>query len=330
MIINPRAKKELYKCRKCGKLSLQFDSVSRLYKCLRPSCGYECTRAEFFYPNRSKPEPKTDREAIASKQNYFVERSVTPRAVLLNNRYEVQRQLKIGGMAVIRLARDTQTNSLCVIKSPRTDTKHDPKINIDKLVMETAYLMQFNHPNIIKYLDMFTHDNVLHLVVEYVDGDDLLTAFAAKPADEAQTIKWGNQILDALEYIHRSGVVHRDLNPGNIMLRRDGSVVIIDFGTLKPAAADGGTVVSKPGFEVPEQVARGYSDVRSDLCALGGVLFYLLTCAPPGYVGNSNVVDLLATKGVSTNTAKCIEQAIRIKPDDRFQSASSMRKALGI
>jgi serine/threonine-protein kinase len=255
--------------------------------------------------------------------------SSAPASNLLNNRYQEEKQLKIGGMAVISLAEDVQTDLLCIIKTPRTDTSHDPKINIDKLTMEAAYLRQFDHPNIVKYVDLFTHHNILHLVVDYVDGKDLLTAFAAKPAEESRVIKWAGQILDALEYVHRAGVVHRDLNPGNIMLRRDDdNVVIIDFGTLKPAAVDSGTVVSKPGFEVPEQITRGYSDVKSDLFGVGGILFYLLTSTAPGFIGSQDIVELLVTKGVTQQTAKCIEQALRITPAERFQSAAVMRRAL--
>jgi tRNA A-37 threonylcarbamoyl transferase component Bud32 len=257
-------------------------------------------------------------------------KSSTNRLVLMAGRYKVERELRTGGMAQITLATDTRTDSLCVIKTPRYDTHHDTKYNIDKLTLEAAYLRQFNHPNIVKYLDMFTHDNILHLVVEYIDGQDLLTAFAKKQAEQSRVIKWGGQILNALEHIHHFGLVHRDINPGNIMLRKDDSVVLIDFGTVKPATGEGQTVVRKPGFEIPEQVATGHADVRSDIFGVGGVLFYLLTSTAPGFIGNRDVAELLMSKGVSQPTARCIEQALRIKPDERFLSAAAMRKALGI
>lgn len=332
MIIYGRGtNKGLYKCRKCGEKSLWFDSANRKYRCQRSSCGYVCTRDEFFYPNRQKEEPKAGIQRIETKQSYFnTQSSTTSARELLNNRYEIQEQMKVGGMAVVSLAKDNQTGSLCVIKKPRMDTNHDPKINVDKLIMEAAYLRQFDHPNIVKCLDIFTHNNVLHLVVEYIEGEDLLTAFAKKPAEECRVIKWAGQILDALECIHRAGVVHRDLNPGNIMLRQDDTAVIIDFGTLKPAAVDGGTVVLKPGFEVAEQVTRGYADVRSDLCSLGGILFYLFTCTPPGFIGGRDTADILLARGVSQHTAQCIEQVLRIKPEERFQTATAMRKALDL
>jgi serine/threonine protein kinase len=254
----------------------------------------------------------------------------TQQVLLLSSRYQIEKQLKVGGMAIISLATDTQTDSLCVIKIPRYDTQHDARYNVDKLTLEAAYLRQFNHPNIVKYLDMFMQDSILHLVVEYIDGEDLLTAFAKKQAEENRVVKWGGQILDALEHIHHFGLIHRDVNPGNIMLKKDDSVVLIDFGTVKPVAGEGWTIVRKPGFEVPEQVATGHADERSDLFGVGGVLFYLLTSTAPGFIGDRDVAELLVGKGVSQTTAKCIAQALRIKPEERFQSAAAMRKALTI
>jgi serine/threonine-protein kinase len=145
-------------------------------------------------------------------------------------------------------------------------------------------------------------------------------------------LKWAGQILDALEYVHKCGVVHRDVNPGNIMLRTaDDNVVIIDFGTIKPIAVDHGTMVGKPGFEVPEQVARGYSDEKSDIYGVGGVLFYVLTGKPPGSIGSAdNLAGELSQAGASARTAKCIEQALQIDAKLRFASASAFKRALGV
>jgi serine/threonine protein kinase len=251
-----------------------------------------------------------------------------PSDILLNSRYQTEKQLRKGGMAIITLARDIETGSYCIIKTPRYDTPHDTTINIEKLTLEATVLRQLNHPNIVKYLDMFTHDNILHLVVEYIEGDNLFDVFSRKPADESRVIKWGEQILDALDHIHRFGLIHRDVNPGNIMLKRDDKVVIIDFGAAKPVVQGGSTVVKTPGFEVPEQVATAYADERSDLFGVGGTLFYLLTSTPPGFIGNRNVAQFLLSKGVSNRTARCIAQALQMDANFRFQSAAAMRRAL--
>ena len=247
--------------------------------------------------------------------------------ILLNGRYQIEKQLKKGGMSIVTLAVDIETGSYCVIKTPRYDTAHDAMTNIEKLTLEDTVLRQLNHPNIVKYLDMFTYDDIPHLVVEYIEGDNLFDVFSRDPADESRVIKWGGQILGALEHIHRFGIIHRDVNPGNIMLKPDDNVVIIDFGTAKPVNLEGLTVVKTPGFEVPEQVATGYADERSDLFGVGGTLFYLLTGNPPDFVTNRNMAQLLG-QGVSDRTANCIAQALQIDASLRFQNAVAMRRAL--
>ena len=248
--------------------------------------------------------------------------------ILLNGRYQIEKQLKKGGMSIIALARDTETDSYCVIKTPRYDTVHDTDINVEKLTLEAAFLKQIDHPNIVKYLDLFTYDNMLYLVEEYVEGDNLFDVFNIEPADEGRVLKWGEQLLNALEHMHRRGLIHRDVNPGNIMLKPNDNVVIVDFGTAKTAATEGLTIVKTPGFEVPEQVATGYADERSDLFGAGSTLFYLLTSAPPGSIGNRNVAEILLSKGVSIRTTRCIAQTLQMDSGLRFQNAAAMRWAL--
>jgi len=273
----------------------------------------------------SPPRYRPNHQSASNTKRSF---HYAPSDILLNGRYQTEKQLKKGGMAIITLARDIETNSYCVIKTPRYDTVHDTDINVEKLTLEAAFLRQIDHPNIVKYLDQFTYDNILHLVEEYVDGDNLFDVFKVRPADESRVLRWGEQLLDALGHMHRRGLIHRDVNPGNIMLKPNDNVVVIDLGTAKTSAGDGSTVVKTPGFEVPEQVATGYSDERSDLFGAGSTLFYLLTSEAPGSIGNRNVAQLLLSKGVSNRTARCIAQALQMDPGLRFQSATAMCRAL--
>jgi serine/threonine protein kinase len=282
-------------------------------------------------PPVKKPEPSPTQSQTEIKKPDEVtpkKKATAPSTTLLNGRYEPLKQLRIGGMAIITLATDTQTASKCVIKTPRKDTEHTSKLNLEKLQIEAENLKRFRHPYILKYLDTFDQDSTFHLVVEYIDGNDLLIEFARTPAEEEKVIKWAGQILIAVEYIHSQGVVHRDITPGNIMLRQNGNIAIIDFGTIKPPSVEGATVVRKPGFEIPEQVARGFADERSDVYGVGGILFYLLTCTPPGNISNRDIGDILISKGISQRTAKCIAQALQLDANFRFHSAIVMRRAL--
>ncbi len=234
-------------------------------------------------------------------------------------------------MSVISLAKDYRNNQQVkvVIKTARHDSEHSIQLNIEKLRQEAEYLRSVDHPNIVKFIDLFSdRNNSPNLVVEYIEGDDLLTRFKVRPADEHRAVKWGIQILNAMEYIHSSGVVHRDLNPGNIMVNASDDVILIDFGTIKGSGYSSDTVFFKPGFNIPEVSARSYADERSDIYGIGSILFYLLTCERPGFIRDRDVVSLLEEKGVSHRTAKCVAQALQLDPNFRFQTAAAMRRAL--
>ncbi len=247
---------------------------------------------------------------------------------LLNKRYEEVKPIKTGGMAEIVLVRDTKSGNLCIMKKPRPDPDPDSyNIFVNKLSMEDAYLRQFSHPSIVNFIDFFTMDGTPYLIEEYVNGHDLLDSFKSNPAPEGKVLKYAREILDAVAYIHGQKMVHRDINPGNIMLRQDDKIVIIDFGTLKVSGLPG-SVISKPGFEIPELVARGFADERSDIYGIGATLFYMLTGIPPGFSYTANLQDFLVNKGITRRTSACVQQALNLEPAYRFNSVGNMKAAL--
>lgn len=259
------------------------------------------------------------------------------RTSLLNNRYEITRHLATGGMANIDLARDCHTHSQYVVKTPRNNTEHDASINYQKLKVEADFLRQFNHPFILRFVDQFHCNHTPYLVVEYIDGADLKTRCEQEPADEGIVLAWAAQILAALDYIHKRGIIHRDINPGNIMLRQDKSIAIIDFGTAKSLhlsrlGSESGTKFHKRGFEVPELILDGIADERTDLCALGATIYYLLTSRTQGnhWTNPRDIATELMAQGVYERTARAIHQAMSHYRDDRFQDARALRRALGV
>ncbi len=247
---------------------------------------------------------------------------------LLEGRYELINKIKTGGMAIIWKASDLKSGGTCIVKQAKNDPDPETrKLFDDKLAMERAFLCQWHHPNIVRYKDYFTDKGDSYLVVEFIDGQDLFDAFKHSPANEATALGLADQMLKVLEFLHAQGLVHRDFNPGNMMLRPDGQLVVIDFGTIK-AGGTQGTTICKPGFNIPELVARGYSDARSDIYGAGATLFYILTCQPPGLSGATKPVDYLVNRGVTVRTATCIQQALNIEPEHRFKDAATMRAAL--
>jgi serine/threonine-protein kinase len=268
----------------------------------------------------------------------------------VSGRYEMKPQpYKQGGMATIWLGKEKGTNRNCIIKTPRRGTNID-NVYLDKLMQEAGYLKRLSHPNIVKYLDDFYLNGEFHLVVEYVSGENMMPSSPRSSQGEQKIVAWACQLLDALAYIHSTGIIHRDVNPKNIMLSNDGSVKLIDFGTAKglngsikeTGAKDPFTQIANKGFDIPELFMGGDSDQRCDLCGLAQTCIYLLTlrqpndlCAslintnwPRSYSEAATVSNYLIASGVSKRTSRCLAQTVMFSPGSRFASAHAMLAAL--
>jgi serine/threonine protein kinase len=267
-----------------------------------------------------------------------------------NRRYElIVPPHKQGGMATIWYARERKTGRPCIIKTPRRGTSID-NVYLDKLMLEASYLKRLKHAGIVRYIDNFYYKGEFHLVIEYLHGETLMAASPRTPYQEAQVINWACQLLDALSYIHRAGVIHRDINPKNIMLSGDGTVKLIDFGTAKNLNGSGRdkkgydpfTKITNKGFDIPELFLGGDADQRCDLFGLAQTCIYLLTLKQPNeicldlfksnwprsYTEAAAVADYLISRGISKRTAKCLAQGILFSPDHRFANARAFRAAL--
>jgi serine/threonine-protein kinase len=268
----------------------------------------------------------------------------------VNGRYDVKSQpYKQGGMATIWLAREKATNRNCVIKTPRRGTTID-NVYLDKLMQEAGYLKKLSHPNIVKYLDDYYLNGEFHLVLEYIGGENMMPASPRYPEAEPRAVGLACQLLDALSYIHSAGIIHRDVNPKNIMLANNGIVKLIDFGTARSlngnvkatAVKDPFTQIANRGFDIPELFLGGESDQRCDLCGLAQTCIYMLTLRQPNdlcqaviganwprsYSEAAAVANYLISSGISRRTARCLSQAVMFSPGSRFASARAMLAAL--
>jgi len=268
----------------------------------------------------------------------------------INEHYQINSPYhKQGGMATLWLASERTTEKECIIKIPRRGTSLD-SVYLDKLLAEAGYLKTLSHTNIIKYLDEYYYNDEFHLVLEYLNGQNLMEASPRISYAESQVINIASQLLSALSYIHTGGVVHRDVNPKNIILCTDGTVKLIDFGTAKdingvtksPGKHDPFTKIANKGFDIPEVFTGGDTDGRCDLCGLAQTCIYLLTLEQPNeiclnlfgfswprtYEEARTVVDYMADKNVSNRTAKCLAQGILYSANRRFADANAMKAAL--
>lgn len=268
----------------------------------------------------------------------------------VNGRYELKAPaFKQGGMANIWLAKDRANGSKCIIKTPRRGTTMD-NVYLDKLQQEAGFLKSLQHPNIVKYLDDFYFRGEFHLVLELVTGEPIMSSSPRSSAGEQKVLAWAGQALDALAYIHAAGIVHRDVNPKNIMLSGNGGIKLIDFGTAKSlenmkrdtVRTDPFTQIANKGFDIPELFIGGESDQRCDLCGLAQTCIYLLTLRQPNdlctelihtnwprsYAEAGTVADYMIAAGISRRTSRCLAQTIMFSAGSRFASAVAMRSAL--
>src|SRR6266403_968812 len=207
--------------------------------------------------------------------------------------YEIMTPLGAGGMGEVYRARDTRLDRTIAIKILPAQFSSDP-VRKQRFEREAKTISSLNHPHICVLHDVGSQDGVDYLVMECVEGETLAKRLEKTALPLEQVLKFGAQIADALDKAHRSGVVHRDLKPGNIMLTASGAK-LLDFGLAKPVVAmataatmtatragqspptEQGTIVGTFQYMSPEQVEGKELDGRSDIFSLGAVLYEMVT-----------------------------------------------------
>src|SRR6202158_1853947 len=207
--------------------------------------------------------------------------------------YEILAPLGAGGMGEVYRARDARLERSVAIKILPAEFSTDP-VRKQRFEREAKTISSLNHPYICTLHDVGNQDGISYLVMECVEGETLAKRLEKGPLPLEQVHKYGMQIADALDKAHRSGVVHRNLKPGNIMITATGAK-LLDFGLSKPAAplanlatltaaavpsspvTEQGTIVGTFQYMSPEQVEGKELDGRSDVFSLGAVLYELLT-----------------------------------------------------
>jgi serine/threonine-protein kinase len=267
----------------------------------------------------------------------------------VNQRYEILESLGHGGMSDAYKARDRKTGGLVVVKIPYSNLIGDPA-TFSRYQREVEIGKRLHHPNIQHLVDEGRLDDgggvAPFLVLDYVDGMPLreyLSAKAPLPVDQAISITI--QLADVLQYCHEQGVVHRDLKPENILIQPDGTVKLADFGiallrgarrlTFRRLSSEVGT----PDYMAPEQVQGDRGDARTDVYALGVMLFEMLTGDVP-YKGDSALAVM--SQHVTTDAPllrrvrpelpaeleAVVWRALRREPAERYASMAALRHDL--
>ncbi|MFY0540370.1 protein kinase domain-containing protein [Nannocystis pusilla] len=257
------------------------------------------------------------------------------------NRFVVSRLLGAGGMGAVYLARDEQLGEEVALKVVAGLGLLDPGA-ADRLRREASTARRISHPNVVRLHDIGEENGLLFLSMEYVAGESLaarLKRIGAIPAAQLRPI--AEQLCDGLAAAHAAGVIHRDLKPANVLLAGDRTVKIIDFGIARPLTEAGMTatnmVVGTPEYMAPEQVRGGHVDARTDIYALGAMLYHALTGRPPFAAPSPIALGLahcqdpvpaprLLRPDIPVEWEALILRALEKDPSHRFQSASELRE----
>ena len=271
-------------------------------------------------------------------------------AIVLSDRYEMGEVIGRGGMAEVHRGRDLRLGRTVAIKALRVDLVTDETFQA-RFRREAQSSASLNHPNIVAVYDtgesMINGVSVPFIVMEYVEGKtlrDLLREGSGISTDYALEIT--EEILRALDYSHRAGIVHRDIKPGNVMVTDTGQVKVMDFGIAR-AMGDAHQTMTQTSMVVgtaqylsPEQARGETADARSDLYATGCVLYELLTGRPP-FVGDSLVSVAMAHVKEAPTPPSVLNSSITPSVDavvltalakdrlQRYQSAAEMRADVG-
>jgi Tol biopolymer transport system component len=267
--------------------------------------------------------------------------------------YEIQSPVGAGGMGEVYRARDTRLHRIVAIKILPSHLSDKPEAR-QRFDREARAISSLNHPNICTLYDVGQQDGMDFLVMEFLEGETLADRLAKGPLPPEQVLKCGVEICEGLEKAHRGGVVHRDLKPGNIMLTKSGAK-LMDFGLAKEASSLGatamtamvsaqplteqGTIVGTFQYMSPEQVQGRDADARSDIFALGAVLYEMIT-GKRAFSGQSqiSVASAILEKDPDPITASrplsppALEYVVRNclakDPDGRFQTAHDVKLQL--
>jgi len=261
----------------------------------------------------------------------------------LGERYEILEEIGSGGMAVVYKARDTMLKRNVAVKVLREEYAKDEEF-IKRFKTESEAAANLSHPNIVSIYDVGEEDEVNYIVMELVEGETLKDYIKEKTMLSWQeAVKFTKQICAALECAHKSGTIHRDIKPHNIMVTEDQILKVMDFGIARAASSTtmtmSGSTIGSVHYFSPEQARGGYVDEKSDIYSAGIVMYEMLSGKVP-FDGESPIAVAIkqiqqepdsprdVNMSIPLAVAAVAVKAIAKNPMERYQNATEMLESL--
>lgn len=254
---------------------------------------------------------------------------------VIDGKYKILNKVGQGGMSVVYMAINEKANKTWAVKEVRKDGVLDFEAVKQGLVAEIDILKRLSHPNLPSIIDVIDTADSFIIIMDYIQGNSLnksLEEYGAQPQE--YVIEWAKQLCDVLGYLHtrERPIIYRDMKPANIMLKPDGNVTLIDFGTareFKEKNLADTTCLGTVGYAAPEQFGgMGQTDARTDIYCLGATMYHLVTgcnpSEPPYEIKPIRQINPTLSSGLERIIEKCTQR----NPDDRYQSAAELMYAL--
>jgi len=257
---------------------------------------------------------------------------------LFDGRYKILKKLGMGGMATVYLAEDQELGRRIAIKILNAKHASDKQF-VERFRREASSAAGLSHPNIVQIYDRGNAEGTYYIAMEVIEGRSLKELVIERgPSPILVAVNYGRQILAALRFAHRNGVVHRDIKPHNVLVDDEGRVKVTDFGIARAGASEMtevGSIIGTAQYLSPEQARGAPVDDRSDLYSVGVLLYELLTGEAP-FNGDTPVEIAMKHLSavpeppsakrpeVSPELDAVVLRALAKSPDDRYQSAEEM------
>lgn len=250
----------------------------------------------------------------------------------VDGKYKILSEIGHGGMSVVYMALNEKANKTWAVKEVRKDGRMDFNMVRQGLMAEIETLKRLKHPNLPSIVDVIEDESSFIIVMDYIEGqslDKILKEEGAQPED--QVVEWAKQLCDVFGYLHTRTppIIYRDMKPANVMLKPDGDITVIDFGTAKNYEINLGetTGIGTIGYAAPEQyIGSGYgrTDARTDIYCLGMTMYHLLTDVDPckNVISDRSIraVNPAYSYGLDQIIQKCTQQ----DPAARYQSCAEL------
>lgn len=255
---------------------------------------------------------------------------------VLDGKYEILKKIGQGGMSVVYLAMDTHLNKQWAVKEIKKSKNQNTKTLLKSLQREANILKMVDHPVLPRIVDIINYSGTVFVVMDYIEGRPMSEILKLEGAQSQEdTIEWAKDLCSALNYLHSLNppIIYRDMKPSNIMLKPDGKVKLIDFGTAKELDVENiadTTALGTRGYAAPEQFGdaqgRGIyrTDARTDIYSLGATLYHIVTgknpSEPPYVIKNIREWN----PNLSNGLEKIINKCTKPNPEERYQSCSEL------